>query len=152
MQTIAELYASQPFWIWLALGVILLAVEAAASTEWLLWPAVSAGIVAVVTALGLHMGITGELILFAALTVASTLLSRRLIQRVNPDDAPDINDRDLRLVGQRARVVEAFADGRGRVFISGAEWPAEITGAAPPTGESVIVDSVAGPLLKVRSA
>lgn len=152
MQIVADLYASQPFWIWLALGVILLAVEAALSTEWLLWPAVSAGIVAVATALGLRMGITGELILFAALTLASTLLSRRLIQRVNPDDAPDINDRDLRLVGQRAKVVEAFTGGRGRVFISGAEWPAEITGAAPPAGESVIVDSVAGPLLKVRAA
>jgi membrane protein implicated in regulation of membrane protease activity len=152
METIANLYSAQPFWIWLALGVILLAVEAAASTEWLLWPAVSAGIVAVLTALGLRLGITGELILFAALTVAATLLSRRLIQRVNPDDAPDINDRDLRLVGQRAKVVEAFSNGRGRVFISGAEWPAEIEGDAPPTGESVIVDSVAGPLLKVRAA
>ncbi|MES2833838.1 MAG: NfeD family protein [Pseudomonadota bacterium] len=152
MQVIADLYASQPFWIWLALGVILLAVEAAASTEWLLWPAVSAGVVAVVAALGLRLGITGELILFAALTLASTLLSRRLIQRVNPDDAPDINDRDLRLVGQRAKVVEAFSNGRGRVFISGAEWSAEITGDGPPTGESVIVDSVAGPLLKVRAA
>lgn len=152
MDVIANLYASQPFWIWLALGVILLAVEAALSTEWLLWPAVSAGIVAVLTALGLRLGITGELILFAALTVAATLLSRRLIQRVNPDDAPDINDRDLRLVGQRAKVVEAFSNGRGRVFISGAEWPAEIEGDAPLAGENVIVDSVAGPLLKVRAA
>ncbi len=152
MDTIANLYSAQPFWIWLALGVILLAVEAALSTEWLLWPAVSAGVVAVLTALGLRLGITGELILFAALTVAATLLSRRLIQRVNPDDAPDINDRDLRLVGQRAKVVEAFVKGRGRVFISGAEWPAEIEGDAPPAGENVIVDSVAGPLLKVRAA
>lgn len=152
MDVIANLYASQPFWIWLALGVILLAVEAAMSTEWLLWPAVSAGVVAVLTALGLRLGITGELILFAALTVASTVLSRRLIQRVNPDDAPDINDRDLRLVGQRAKVVEAFSNGRGRVFISGAEWPAEIEGDAPLAGENVIVDAVAGPLLKVRAA
>lgn len=151
MDVIANLYASQPFWIWLALGVILLAVEAAMSTEWLLWPAVSAGMVAVLTALGLRLGVTGELILFAALTVAATLLSRRLIQRVNPDDAPDINDRDLRLVGQRAKVVEAFSNGRGRVFISGAEWPAEIEGDAPLAGENVIVDSVAGPLLKVRA-
>ena len=152
MDVIANLYASQPFWIWLALGVILLAVEAALSTEWLLWPAVSAGVVAVLTALGLRLGVTGELILFAALTVAATLLSRRLIQRVNPDDAPDINDRDLRLIGQRAKVVEAFSNGRGRVFISGAEWPAEIEGDAPLAGENVIVDAVAGPLLKVRAA
>ena len=152
MDVIANLYTSQPFWIWLALGVVLLAVEAALSTEWLLWPAVSAGVVAVLTALGLRLGLTGELILFAALTVAATLLSRRLIQRVNPDDAPDINDRHLRLIGRRAKVVEAFSNGRGRVFISGAEWPAEIEGDAPLAGENVIVDAVVGPLLKVRAA
>lgn len=152
MTVITELYATQPFWLWLAVGVLLLAVEAAISSEWLLWPAVSAGIVAVVTGLGLHLGLVGELGLFAALTVASTLLSRRLIQRVNPGDEPDINDRELRLVGQRAKVVEPFVDGRGRVFVSGAEWAAIIEGSGPPVGDSVIVESAIGPSLKVRTA
>ena len=152
METLADIYAAQPFWLWLALGVILLAVEAALSTEWLLWPAVSAGVVAVIAALGLRLGFPGEVGLFAALTVASTLLSRRLIQRVNPGAEPDINDRDLRLVGQRARVVEGFIDGRGRVFVSGAEWAAEIEGDAPPVGESVVVEGIDGPKLKVRAA
>lgn len=152
MTMLTDLYAAQPFWLWLALGALLLAVEAAASTEWLLWPAVSAGIVAVVTALGLHLGFIGEVGLFAALTVASTLLSRRLVQRVNPGDQPDINDRELRLVGQRAKVVEPFVDGRGRVFVSGAEWAAIIDGSGPPVGDSVIVESAIGPSLKVRIA
>jgi len=150
MAYFADLYASQPFWLWLALGVLLLAVEAALSTEWLLWPAVSAGIVAVLTALGLRLGLPVEIGIFAALTVLSTLLSRRLIQRVNPSDHPDINDRDARLVGQRARVVSPFVEGRGRVFISGAEWPAEIIGDAPPVGDSVIVEASLGSGLKVR--
>ncbi|CAN5423609.1 NfeD family protein [soil metagenome] len=152
MQFLIDLYSSQPFWLWLAIGALLLAVEAAISTEWLLWPAVSAGLVAVVVALGAPLGFVGELGLFAALTVASTLLSRRLIQRVNPGDHPDINDRDLRLIGQRAKVVEAFIDGRGRVFVSGAEWAASIEGSGPPVGDSVIVESAAGPSLKVRIA
>lgn len=152
MDTLVDLYAAQPFWIWLALGVILLAVEAALSTEWLLWPAVSAGVVAVVVALGLRLGLPVEVGLFAALTVASTLLSRRLVQRVNPADEPDINDRNARLLGQRARVVEEFVDGRGRVFVSGAEWAAEIEGAGPLVGESVVVEGVDGPTLKVRAA
>jgi len=77
MDALTDLHASQPYWIWLALGVILLAVEAATSTEWLLWPAVSAGVVAVVTVFGLPLGLVGELLLFAVLTVAATLLSRR---------------------------------------------------------------------------
>jgi len=150
MDAIVDIYASQPFWIWLAIGVVLLAIEAALSTEWLLWPAVSAGIVAVLTALGLRPGFAVEVGLFAALTVLATLLSRRLVQRVNPTDYPDINARDTRLVGQRARVVQAFVEGRGRVFVSGAEWAAEIDGDGPPVGDSVIVDHLEGPALRVR--
>ena len=152
MDALFDLHAAQPYWIWLAIGVILLAVEAAFSTEWLLWPAVAAGIVAVVAALGLPLGVLGEGALFAALTVAATLLSRQLVQRVNPSDSPDINARDSRLVGQRAQVVQGFVDGRGRVFVSGAEWVAEIDGAAPLAGESVIVEAVDGSKLRVRAA
>ncbi|MDQ8029420.1 MAG: NfeD family protein [Brevundimonas sp.] len=152
MNALIEFHGAQPFWIWLALGVILLAIESAFSTEWLLWPAVSAGVVAVLTAIGLPLGFWGEVALFAALTVAATLMSRQLVQKVNPSEAPDINARDSRLVGQRAQVVQAFVDGRGRVFVSGAEWSAEIDGVAPPAGESVIVESIDGPLLKVRAA
>ena len=152
MEALTDLHAAQPFWIWLALGVLLLAVEAAFSTEWLLWPAVSAGVVAVVTAINVQLGFAGEVALFAALTLAATLLSRRLIQQVNPSDAPDINARDTRLIGQRAQVVQAFVDGRGRVFVSGAEWVAEIEGATPAEGDSVIVEGMDGPKLKVRAA
>ena len=152
MDTLIDLYSSQPFWLWLAIGALLLAVEAAASTEWLLWPAVSAGIVAVVTALGLSLGLAGEVGLFAALTLASTLLSRRLVQRVNPDDQPDINDRDRRLIGQKATVVEPFVDGRGRVFVSGAEWSAELDGDAPLASAPVIVTGVGTGRLTVKAA
>lgn len=150
MDALVELHLAQPYWIWLAVGVVLLAVEAAFSTEWLLWPAVSAGVVAVVTALGLPLGFWGEVLLFGLLTLLSTVLSRKLIQRVNPSDTPDINARDSRLIGQRAQVTQAFVDGRGRVFVSGAEWQAEIEGAAPLAGESVIVEGFDGPKLKVR--
>lgn len=149
MTGLAELYSAQPFWIWLAIGVLLLAVEAMFSTEWLLWPAVSAGIVAVLTAVGFQPGLPAEVAIFAVLTVIATILSRRLISKANPS-GPDVNDRNTRLVGQRARVVEAFVGGRGRVFVSGAEWSAEIEGDAPPAGQDVIVDQVDGSLLKVR--
>lgn len=150
MDAILNLYASQPFWIWLAVGVMLLAIEAALSTEWLLWPAVAAGVVAVLTAVGLRIGFPAEVGVFAALTVLATLLSRRLIQKVNPSDQVDVNDPEARLVGLRARVVQPFVGGRGRVFVSGAEWAAELEGEAPLVGESVIVDRLNGPSLRVR--
>ncbi|MFN3878772.1 MAG: NfeD family protein [Brevundimonas sp.] len=150
MLSLADLYVAQPFWIWLAVGVLLLAVEAMFSTEWLLWPAVSAGVVAVMTAAGVRLGLPGEVAVFAILTVIATLLSRRLISKANPA-GPDINDRDSRLIGQRARVVEAFVSGRGRVFISGAEWPAEIEGEPPVEGQDVVVMRITGSLLTVQS-
>lgn len=149
MNALVDLYVAQPFWIWLAIGVLLLAIEAMLSTEWLLWPAVSAGIVAVLTAVGFRPGLAAEVAIFAVLTVIATVLSRRLVSKANPA-GPDVNDRDSRLVGQRARVVEAFVGGRGRVFVSGAEWSAEIEGEAPPAGQDVVVDQVSGSLLKVR--
>jgi hypothetical protein len=152
MQNAIDLYVAQPWWFWLALGVALLAIEAALSTEWLLWPAVSAGVVAVLAAIGLRLGFLGEAGLFAVLTIVATLASRRLVRQVNPSDSPDINGRDERLLGQKARVVESFVDGRGRVFVSGAEWAAEIEGEAPPVGESVVVSGLTGAGLRVRSA
>ena len=150
MDWLIDLYSAQPFWIWLAIGVALLAVEVTMTTEWLLWPAAAAGVVAVLTALGLPLGVAGELIVFALLTVVFTVLARRFITRINPSEA-DINDRDSRLVGQRAQVVQAFAEGRGRVFISGSEWAAEIDGEAPMVGQAVMVESVTGSRLKVRA-
>ena len=152
MEALTELHAAQPYWIWLAIGVALLAIEAAFSTEWLLWPAVAAGVVAVATAIGLPLSLVGEVALFAVLTVILTLLSRRLIQRVNPTDSPDINAREGRLVGQRAQVIQPFVNGRGRVFVSGAEWIAEIDGVGPLAGETVVVEAIDGPMLKVRAA
>lgn len=149
MDAVVALYQSQPFWLWIALGCLILAVEAASGTEWLLWPAVSAGVVAIIALFAPDLGIAIEIGLFALLTLGTSLASRRLIKRVNPDE-PDINDRNARLVGLKAEVVQAFVDGRGRVFVSGSEWPADVDGEAPPLGASVVVAAVDGPRLKVK--
>ena len=96
------------------------------------------------------LGLPVELALFAVLTLVTSIGSRKLIRRVNPAE-PDINDRANRLLGQRAQVVQPFVDGRGRVFVSGSEWPADIDGDAPPVGSSVVVEGFDGPRLKVRT-
>ena len=78
----------------------------------------------------------------------SELMARRQLASPSPHITSTLADLDC---GQRAKVVGAFVNGEGRVFVSGAEWPAEISGEAPAAGESVIVDAVAGPTLKVRA-
>ena len=150
MDAVVALYQSQPFWIWLALGCLILAVEAAAGTEWLLWPAVSAGAVALIALVAPDLGPAIEIALFGVFVLVTTIGSRKLIKRVNPGE-PDINDRTGRLVGQRAQVVHPFVDGRGRVFVSGSEWPADIEGDAPPVGSSVVVEGFDGSRLKVKT-
>lgn len=149
MDAVVAIYQAQPFWLWIALGCLILAIEAASGTEWLLWPAVSAGVVAVVVLVAPNLGLAIELALFAILTLITSMASRRLIKRVNPTE-PDINDRNSRLVGTRAEVIHPFVDGRGRVFVSGSEWPADIDGDAPPVGASVLVEGVDGARLKVK--
>ena len=150
MDAMVALYESQPFWIWLALGALILAAEAAMGTEWLLWPAVSAAAVALIALIAPDLGLPVELALFAVLTLVTSIGSRKLIRRENPA-APVSTDRANRLLGQRAQVVQPFVDGRGRVFVSGSEWPADIDGDAPPVGSSVVVEGFDGPRLKVRT-
>jgi membrane protein implicated in regulation of membrane protease activity len=48
-----------------------------------------------------------------------------------------------------ADVVTPFQEGRGRVFVDGAEWPAELEGEAGAGGR-VTVLSVSGASLRVR--
>lgn len=148
MDQVASLYAAHPFWIWLAFGAALLAVEAALGTEWLLWPATAAGVVAVVTLLDLPLGLSGEIGVFAALTLALTLGARRFMGR--PADAVDINDNAARVIGQTGTVAVAFVRGSGRVFVAGAEWPAE-AGADLAKGDRVVVEAVDGSRLRVRA-
>ena len=150
MPTLTELYAAHPFWIWLALGGALLAMEVATGSGWLLWPAASAAVVAVIAAFA-PLGVLGAVLLFAALTIVSTLTARRYLPRSLTTHAHDINDNIARLVGHHGKAVAGFQDRAGRVFIDGKEWAAELEGAETlEQGARVEVVKVAGARLTVR--
>jgi inner membrane protein len=152
MDSILGIVADQPFWLWAGLAAALLATEVATGSGWLLWAAASAAATAVVVALVDPSYPTATLV-FAGLTIASTLLARRYLPR--PADAPggDINDNVARLVGHRGSAVGAFERRAGRVFIDGKEWAAELDdGDALEAGASVEVVGVQGARLKVRRA
>lgn len=151
MGSIADLL-SQPFWIWLAVGVVLLAAEAATGSGWLLWPAASAGVVAVLTVIGVPLGMPGQIAVFAVLTVLTTFLARRYLVRAPAAD-PDINDPGQRLLGKVGEACQAFVDGRGRAFVNGAEWPADLeNGGDLGVGARVVVTAINGPRLTVKAA
>ncbi|WP_029908646.1 NfeD family protein [Caulobacter sp. UNC358MFTsu5.1] len=143
-------YATHPFWVWLAVGAVFLAVEVATGTGWLLWPAASALLVGLLT-LAVQPGLPVELGLFAVLTIATTYLARRFLRPVLDAGNPDLNDPSLRLVGRDGEALDGFANGKGRVFVDGKEWAAVAPeGVAPAAGQKVQVVAVEGAVLTVR--
>lgn len=152
MDTIAGLYAAQPFWWWAGLAALLLGVEVLSGSGWLLWASASAGVTAVVVAL-LGTDVPTTLLVFAVLTMISTLAARRYLPRSAQAHGGDINDNVGRLVGHEGEVVNAFTRGSGRVAIDGKEWAAELDeGDALEAGASVRVTGVDGSRLRVQRA
>ncbi|HYD44285.1 MAG TPA: NfeD family protein [Phenylobacterium sp.] len=152
MADIADLLVTHPFWLWLIVAAIILAVEVATGSGWLLWPAGAAAVVGFTT-LALPLSLPLELLVFAMLTIVTTLLARRYLPRsLANDGSPDINDNVARLVGHRGRVAEAFTGGHGRVDIDGKEWAAELdAGGDLASGAAVEVVGVAGARITVRA-
>ena len=152
MDMIAGIYAAQPFWVWAALAAALLGVEVLTGSGWLLWAAASAAVTAVVTVVA-GAGVPTALLVFAVLTLVSTLLARRYLPRASGDKHSDINDNIGRLVGHHGLAVKAFAGRAGRVSIDGKEWAAELDeGEALEVGASIEVVGVDGARLRVRRA
>lgn len=149
MDQILVLYALHAFWFWLSLAALLLAVEATLGSGWLLWPAVAAGAVAALALSPLDLPPAADVGLFAAVTLALTLVSRLLPRKAV--DGQDINDSRRRVIGDTGSVVVSFERGAGRVRVAGAEWPAEAD-ADYPAGTRVVVEAVIGTRLKVRGA
>lgn len=152
MDAVEAFVFANPFWVWLAVAALFLTVELATGSGWLLWPAGSAAIVAVVAAF-VHIGWPWELALFAGATVVTTFLGRRFMPRTLPTD-PDINDQLGRLVGHQGDAAGAFHNGHGRVMVDGKEWSAEAEAdAAIAKGQRVEVTAVVGGAhLRVRPA
>lgn len=128
---VIELLFAQPvgfqaFWVWLVICGIILGFEALIGTQWLLWPATAAGVVALLTLTGLP-NLFVQIVVFFVLTMGLAILAKRYLKVKEP--VPDINDSQLRLVGREAIVIEAFDDvsgheNIGRVILDGVEWPA----------------------------
>jgi len=135
---------------WLVLGLILLIAEMASGTTYLLWPAVAAFITALIALAGATNWIA-EIAIFAVLVIALTAFGRPLVQNWRKaGEANGLNDRAASLIGMRG-IVTAFANGSGSVQLQDTIWRVgseeELT-----AGESVIIDSADGAILKVKRA
>jgi membrane protein implicated in regulation of membrane protease activity len=139
-----------PFALWIAVGAILLAVEVATGSGWLLWPAGAAAVTAGLAFI-LPLGLPVQAMIFAVLTIVTTLVGRHFFPRHAA--GADINDTRKRLRGLEGVAAADFQAGHGRVFVDGKEWAAELQGAAVlARGVKIVVTGVEGARLTVRAA
>lgn len=138
-----------PFALWLAIGAVLLAVEVATGSGWLLWPAASAAVMGVL-GLVFPFELNMQLVIFAILTIVTTLAGRRLFPQAALTGG-DINDTSSRMAGLDGVAAGDFQGRQGRVFVDGKEWAAELEGdGALASGMRVIVVGVKGARLTVK--
>ena len=152
MTDIIQFHDQYGVWAWAGLAAALLAVEAMTGSGWLLWPAASAVVVAIL-ARALGLSLEAAVLTFAVLTIVTTLIARRYLPTSRfGRQGHDINDATARLLGHHGRAVAAFKGRLGRVFVDGKEWAAELDdGEALEAGAEVEVTGVAGARLKVKT-
>ena len=159
MATLEALYLQDPFWIWLGLSCLFVALNMATGSSVLMWPGIAAAVVAVIELTGLRLGLGVEAGVFAALCLAvlagAYVRSPRTVvmagipaedERPASGAASGRQGQTGRLVGRIGRTTSEFVNGVGRVWIDGAEWGAEIDAGEDdlPEGAPVRVVRVIG--------
>jgi membrane protein implicated in regulation of membrane protease activity len=119
------------WWHWLLLGVVLTALEMAASGGfYIIFFGIAAFIIALFALAGLAGPLWLQLLFFSVLSVASLMFFRNpIMRRLNlGGGAADIDT----LAGERCSVIEPMAPGgSGRVELRGSTWSARNLGATP---------------------
>jgi inner membrane protein len=133
-------------WAWWVLGLALLALELMVPGVFLVW----IGMAAIATGLlSLALWETGfwiwevQALVFAALSVASILIGRKIVSRTETATSePFLNRRGESLVGRTALLKEPIAQGRGRIKLDDTTW--SVTGPDMPAGTQVKITASSG--------
>ncbi len=146
MTGIEAVLVAQPAWVWVAVAAAFLVVELATGSGYLLWPAASAGVVALVLFFAPAISLIVQVLAFAALTVLTTFTARRwLPRRLHADEVSDLSNAAARIVGH-----EGEAAAEARVFVDGKEWAAESETPLAPGMRVKVLAVLGGARLKVR--
>ena len=138
----------EPYWVWLALGLLLVALEMIAPGVFLLWFGVAA-IVTGAIAFVFDLGLPFQIVNFVFLSLIAAYSAKRFLRdRPIVSSDPLLNKRGGRLVGETAVVTQAFDGGTGRVRHGDSEWLAR--GPDIAVGERVRITGSEGTLLLVE--
>lgn len=149
MSDILSVFATP--WLWFIIAVLLLAGELTLPGVFLLWLALAAAVTGLVD-LALGLSWTAEVMVFAVASLLLVLASWRYVmaQRRPKSDQPFLNQRHHAYVGQSTVLVQAIANGIGKVRFEDALW--EVRGVDLPIGAKVLVTEIDGMTLKVVAA
>jgi len=136
---------------WLILGVFLLVLEVFTGTTYILWPAVAALIVGVITFV-LPLGWEMQFLLFFILSAILLVVGHKFVRpQMKGGEPSDLNDRARTMVGMRVKAVADFETGLGRVQVGDTQWRASIYDGNPTAGAELRVVSVKGTTLQVEA-
>lgn len=154
MHAITIFLNEQPAWHWWALGAILLAIEIASATQYLLWPGLAALAVGVLKFLDPSLDGRLAVFLFAVIAVGATAAWKRSAWgRAERDTHATLNDRSAQYIGRVVKAEENFVNGRGAVRIDDTRWNATVVdGSSPMKGDMLRVSAADGADLKVQPA
>lgn len=151
----AELQSISPYWIWLALACLFLAVEVlVVPSGFFLCMGTAAGIMAALTFAVPDFSLLWSLTLYAFLLVVACgvwwNLLRKKFNSGSDDGKNTLNVKTRQLVGYRTTLTEALKDGRGKIRVNDSPWPVEADDDYP-AGTKVEVIEVKGITLVIRN-
>lgn len=147
-----EVAMAMGWWIWLVLGLLLVAGEMLMPTDFfLMFFGVGALAASVTTAIGLTPGAISQSVVFVLVAVVSLLTLRGRLRNLLHRDMPDRGVDSL--VGEIATAVDEIpAHGMGKVILRGSPWNARNPDAESIGKEArVRVEKVEGITLVVRA-
>ena len=135
-------------WGWGIFGVAMIVLEILAPGAIFLWMGAAAFVVGLGVFIWPDLEWRYQLLIFAALSVATVFIARRYFRR-HPiaTDRPTLNRRGTQYIGQRFTLETPVIDGRGHLHVDDTMW--RIIGPDLPKGAKVTVTDVEGVMLRV---
>lgn len=138
------------WWIWVLIGLLLLAVEFASSTMHVGLFAVGAFTVAILVGAGVDVPLWGQLVIFTAVSLLALVFLRpTIVRRLKLDERKVVDS----LVGEQALALDDIAPaGIGKAEMRGTTWSARNVGETSLIrGQRCVVTSVEGLMIHIRA-
>ncbi|MDR2871242.1 MAG: NfeD family protein [Xanthomonadaceae bacterium] len=139
--------------VWIAVALILMAVETLAPGAFMLWMGLAAAAVFLGLLVWPGMPLLVQVSAFIVLSFVSIQIYRKYVRpRTRASDHPLLNQRAAQLVGRTAPLEQAIVGGQGRLKLDDAYWKVEGPDLAAGTRVRVMAVTGDGMTLKVEAA